>query len=100
MQRTPTQQEPTSAMPTPRPHERTPLLPIRSAAIAAHLRLLGNAVLHIRHDERLGRDVFVFDARTAQADFDRLMRELDVLRAEGERTAGEARADRDRPHPA
>jgi hypothetical protein len=69
-------------------------LPVRSAPIAAHLRLAGHAVLHIRHDHRLGRDVFLFDAATAQRDFDRFMHELDALRADAERatkSAGERR---------
>ena len=47
----------------PKPHD---LLPIRSATIAAHLQIVGHAVLDIRHDHRLGRDVFYFDAATAQ----------------------------------
>jgi hypothetical protein len=66
------------------------LLPVRSATIAAHLRLLGHAVQYVRYDERLRRDVFLF-ADDAQADFDRLMSELDALRAEVERAMGAAR---------
>jgi hypothetical protein len=71
-------------------HDR--LLPVRSAPIAAHLSLAGHAVLHIRHDARLGRDVFYFDVADAQADFDRLMREMDMLRADAERVAQSAGA--------
>jgi len=69
----------------PKPHD---LLPIRSATIAAHLQIVGHAVLDIRHDHRLGRDVFYFDAATAQRDFDRFMLALDTLRADAERAAG------------
>ena len=66
-------------------HDR--LLPVRSAPIAAHLSLAGHAVLLIRHDARLGRDVFYFAAATAQRDFDRFMLALDTLRADAERAA-------------
>ena len=73
----------------PTPNDRH-LLPVRSVAIAAHLRIVGHAVLHVRHDERLNRDVFCFDAATAQRDFDRFMHELDALRADAERAAQSA----------
>jgi len=66
------------------------VLPVRSATIAAHLQIVGHAVLGVRHDQRLGRDVYLFDAKTAQGDFDRFMRALDVLRADAERVAQSA----------
>ena len=75
---------------TNRVHSDDKLLPIRSAVIAAHLQLAGHAVVGVRFDQRQGRDVFYFE-RTAEPEFDRLLRALDVLRADAERVAGARR---------
>lgn len=66
------------------------LLPVRSAVIAAHLQLAGHAVVGVRVDRQTNRDCFLFEA-TAQHDFDKLMRALDMLRADAERVRGARR---------
>jgi hypothetical protein len=63
-------------------------LPVRSITIAAALHERGHAVIGVDYDERLNRDVFIFDARTAQDDFDGLMQAVDELRAIAERAGG------------
>jgi hypothetical protein len=69
------------------------LLPVRSPVIAAYLQLAGHPVVAIRCDSRrqeMRQHLYLFPA-TAQADFDRLMRALDTLRADAERVVGARR---------
>jgi len=66
-------------------HSDQNLLPIKSAAFAAHLQLAGHAVVGVRDVQ--GRDVFYFE-RSAEPEFLRLMRAFDGLRAEAERVLG------------
>lgn len=73
---------------TNRVHSDEKLLPIRSATIAAHLQLAGHAVVGVRQQQ--GRDVFFFE-RTAEPEFERVLRALDTLRADAERVRGDRR---------
>ena len=61
------------------------LMPVYSAPIAAHLLLAGHAVAVVRHDPARRRYVFYFEAAAAKTEYNRIMRALDMLRADAER---------------
>ena len=59
-------------------------LVVRSAPIAAYLQLAGHAVTGIRFDREQQRPQWYFEPR-ARADFDRLIRAIETVKADAER---------------